>query len=112
MKIAFTSNGIEWDSLIDPRFGRTKYLLSFDDEKGELFHHDNTSVEEMAHGAGPETARKLFELHPDILITGNGPGENAATILEKADIKIFIGAGDKTVKEALDAFKKGELVEI
>ena len=27
MKIAFTTKGTQWDSKIDPRFGRTDYLL-------------------------------------------------------------------------------------
>lgn len=111
MKIAFTSFGTDWDSSIDPRFGRTKYILTFDDEKDELSVLDNTAVEEIAHGAGPETARKLFKLHPDILITGNGPGGNAAMVIEKAGIRVFSGAGDKTVKEALEAFKNDELEE-
>ena len=31
MKIAFTTKGAEWDSKMDPRFGRTEYLLVYDD---------------------------------------------------------------------------------
>ena len=34
MKIAFTSKGTNWDSMIDPRFGRTEFLLVYDEEKG------------------------------------------------------------------------------
>ena len=62
-----------------------------------------------AHGAGPKTAQKLFEFSPDILITGNGPGGNAATVLEKTGVKIFIGAGGMTVKEAFEAYKNNLL---
>lgn len=111
MKIAFTTKGTNWDSMMDPRFGRTEYLLVFDEEKNELIHFDNRTIENEAHGAGPKTAQKLFELQADVLITGNGPGGNAASVLEKAGVKIYIGAGELTVKEALEAYKNSDLNE-
>ena len=109
MKIAFTTEGIEWESKIDPRFGRAEFLLFYNDENNEFLYYDNRKVAEVAHGAGPQTAQKLFDFHPDVLITGNGPGGNAATVLEKSGVKIFIGAGDMTVKQALDAYKNNKL---
>jgi predicted Fe-Mo cluster-binding NifX family protein len=109
MKIAFTTKGRDWDSMMDPRFGRTEFLLLYNDEKNELSHFDNRAIAEVAHGAGPQTAQKIYELHPDILITGNGPGGNAAAVLEKSGIKIYIGAGEMTVREAFDAYKQNKL---
>jgi len=109
MKIAFTTKGTEWDSMMDPRFGRTEFLLIYDEENDEFTHFDNTAIESVAHGAGPQTVQKLFEFNPDVLITGIGPGRNAATVLEKTGIKIYIGAGEMTVKEAFDAYKKDKL---
>jgi predicted Fe-Mo cluster-binding NifX family protein len=109
MNIVFTTKGTEWDSAIDPRFGRTDFFLIYDDEKDELSHFDNRAIEDEAHGAGPKTAQKLFELGADVLITGNGPGGNAASVLEKAGTKIFIGAGQMKVKEAYEAFKNNSL---
>ena len=76
---------------------------------GLFLHFDNRKIAEVAHGAGPQTAQKLFDFHPDVLITGNGPGGNAATVLEKSGVKIFIGAGEMTVKQAYDAYKNDEL---
>jgi len=111
MRIAFTSKGTNWDSMIDPRFGRTEFLLVYDEDKDELLHFDNRAIENEAHGAGPKTAQKLFELKADVLITGNGPGGNAATALEKTGLRIYIGAGDITVRAALEAYKKNDLVE-
>jgi len=108
MKIAFTSKGTTWDSQIDPRFGRTAFFLIFDEEKNELSHYSNLDSIDVAHGAGPKTAQKLFELYPDVLITGNGPGENAAKVIEKTSIRIITGAADLTVKEAYDKYKKNE----
>ena len=61
MKIAFTSKGINWDSMMDPRFGRTEYILVYDDGKKIFNHFDNREIEKDPHGAGPKTAQKLFE---------------------------------------------------
>ena len=109
MKIAFTTKGTEWDSMMDPRFGRTEYIVIYDEEKDELTNVDNRSIESVSHGAGPQTAQKLFDLKPDVLITGNGPGGNAVRVLAQANLKIIVGAGNMTLKEAYNAYKKGEL---
>lgn len=109
MKIAFTTKGTDWESKMDPRFGRAEYLLVFDEENKVFKHYDNREIENQAHGAGPQTAQKLFELKPDVLITGNGPGGNAATILEKMDLKIFIYKDEITVKKAFEDYKNNEL---
>jgi len=109
MKIAFTTKGKEWDSLMDPRFGRTEFILVFNEEQDELIHFDNREVANDAHGAGPKTAQKLFELSPDVLITGNGPGGNAATVLGKTGIVVHTGAIDMTAREAYEAFKNDRL---
>jgi len=109
MKIAFTAKGTTWDSQMDPRFGRTEYILVYDEEKDQFESFDNREIENEAHGAGPKTSQQLFELGAQILITGNGPGGNAATVLEKAGVKTFVGAGEMTVKQAYDAFKNKQL---
>ncbi|MCD4793313.1 MAG: NifB/NifX family molybdenum-iron cluster-binding protein [Bacteroidales bacterium] len=112
MKIAFTTKGTSWDSKMDPRFGRTEYILVFDEISDELIHVDNRDSANDAHGVGPKTAQKLFELKADVLITGNGPGGNAGTVLEKAGMKVYVGAGEMTAKEAYDAYKNNSLIEI
>jgi predicted Fe-Mo cluster-binding NifX family protein len=109
MKIAFTTKGDDWDSEMDPRFGRTPYLLFYDEEKDETFCLDNRDTAEEAHGAGPRTAQRLFDQGPRVLITGNGPGGNAARVLESAGIEVYIGAGEMKAKDALDAYRAGKL---
>jgi len=112
MRIAFTSKGQDWDAQMDPRFGRTDYIFLYDDESEETITENNTEIQNAAHGAGPQTARKLFDLSPDVLVTGNGPGGNAAEVLKKAELKIFTGAQNMSVKEAYAAFKEGSLTAI
>jgi len=109
MKIAFTANGLEWNSKMDPRFGRTEYILVYDEEKKEFTSFDNREIENEAHGAGPKTSQKLFELGAQVLITGNGPGGNAATVLEKAGVNTYVGAGEMTVKQAYEAYQNNQL---
>lgn len=109
MKIAFTTKGTEWESAMDPRFGRTEFIVVYDLETEKLTHLDNRAIEGVAHGAGPQTAQKLYDLKADVLITGNGPGGNAATVLAKSGVEIFIGAGSMSIKEAFEAYKTGKL---
>ncbi len=109
MKIAFTAKGVDWNDAMDSRFGRTEFLVVFDEEKDTLSSFDNRTISSVAHGAGPLTAKQLFDMAPDVLITGNGPGGNAAAALQKSDMKIYVGAGSMSLKEAYDAYKAGNL---
>jgi predicted Fe-Mo cluster-binding NifX family protein len=112
MRIAFTAAGTTWDSLIDSRFGRTEYIIVHDEETQELIVVDNNAVKNEAHGAGIATAKKIFELQPDVLITGHGPGENAANALRHIKVRIFIGAHNMNLRQAYTQYKNGVLKEI
>ena len=112
MKIAFTSKGKDLDSLVDARFGRCEYILVLNDETNEIEIIENSDSSQEAHGAGPKTAKKLFNTNIDVLITGNGPGGNAATVLQKTNLEIYIGAADKTIKDALIAYKENTLQKL
>lgn len=109
MRIALTSTGINWDSKMDPRLGRTDYIVIYDESNGQLEAHENSGSQSQAHGAGTATVQKIANLNIDIIITGNGPGGNASTGLKQLKIPVYINAGDMTVREALDAFKNGKL---
>ncbi len=111
MRIVFTTKGDSWDSEMDPRFGRAPFFLVYDEEKDTLEATENSDITAMAHGAGPKAVEKLFTLNPDVLITGNGPGGNAAMVLGRTEIKVFIGAGSGTAKDALEMYKQGQLNE-
>lgn len=109
MNIVFTTQGTDWDSPIDPRFGRTRYFFVFNEETDDVQTVDNSAIDKEAHGAGPKTSQKLVELGAEVLITGNGPGGNAAAVLKTTGVEIYVGAGEMTVKEALEAYRNGEL---
>ncbi|MEA3418563.1 MAG: NifB/NifX family molybdenum-iron cluster-binding protein [Campylobacterota bacterium] len=109
MKIVFTAKGSGWDSPMDPRFGRMDILVTYDEEKEELVAVPNSETEAMEHGAGLQTAKKVLELNPDVIITGNGPGRKALEILHRSDVRMYVGAGEMSIKEAYEAFKNNEL---
>ena len=109
MKIVFTAKGTDMNAAMDPRFGRTEYFVIFDEDTKNVESFDNRAIEGEAHGAGPKTAQKLVEYEAGVLITGNGPGGNAATALKTTGIEVYVGAGDMTVKEAYEAYKAGSL---
>ncbi len=109
MKIVFTAKGENWDSPMDERFGRMEYLVIYDEDTKVLETVSNSETEAMEHGAGLQTSQKVFELEPDVIITGNGAGKKALDILKRTNIKMYVGAGNMTLEEAYTAFKNNEL---
>jgi len=97
MKIAFTSKGKDWNSEVEPRFGRADYILVYDTETESRECIDNTSIRDVEHGAGPKTAKLILDLKPNVLVTGIGPGGNASRVLDKANVEILTGYGDKPI---------------
>lgn len=112
MKIAFSAEGNNWESMIDPRFGRAKYLLLLDDTNQELKPFDNSANCAEAHGAGPKTAQSLLDIDSEVLITGNGPGRNAETVLRAGGVQVFVGASGMTIKEAYEAYMAASLTKV
>ncbi len=109
MKIVFSAKGDSWDSLVDPRFGRTEMFVVYDEDSKELKVLPNNEAKEKAHGVGLQSSKKILEAGADILITGNGAGEKANDILKNSNIKVYVGAGDMSLKDAYEAYKNGQL---
>lgn len=108
MKIVFTAKGENWESLVDARFGRMEMLVFYDEESDKL-EATKIDTDQMEHGAGLQTAQKVLKLNPDVIITGNGAGNKALDILKRSKVKVYIGAGDMTLKDAYEAYKNGQL---
>lgn len=109
MKIAFTTKEPSWTSPADQRFGRANYFVIYDEETDTTTIIDNKDAAGQAHGAGPLAAGKLAESKPQVLITGNGPGEKAARVLKNMNLEIYLNEGDKPPKESYRSYKRGEL---
>ena len=107
MKVAVTSQGLDLDSLVDPRFGRAKAFILVDTETGEFSVHDNAQNLNAVQGAGIQAARTAADLGVEAVVTGN-MGPKAFAALRAIDVKVYTGASG-TVKEAVEQFKAGQL---
>jgi predicted Fe-Mo cluster-binding NifX family protein len=106
MKFAVTSQGVELNSPIDPRFGRAKYFLVMDTETDETRAVDNTMNLNAAQGAGIQAGRKVIELGVEAVITGH-VGPKAFATLQAGGVSVFTATG--TVANAIEQFEAGGL---
>lgn len=109
MKIVFTTKGNNWDSMMDPRFGRSEMFLVYDDEADTLEEVSNSETLDMQHGVGMQTSKKMINLKADVVLTGNGAGGNALEILKNTGIKLYTGVEGMSVKKAFNEYKNGNL---
>jgi predicted Fe-Mo cluster-binding NifX family protein len=107
MKIAITAMGSDTESLVDPRFGRARYLLILDEAGNVLEVVDNSENLNAMQGAGIKAGKLLADRKVDVLITGYC-GPNAFKLLKAAGISVVAEQSGK-VREALDLFNKHEL---
>ena len=109
MKIAITlenNNGL--DSLLSMHFGQCSYFYIADIENNQV---KNAKViqNQGQHGRGCAAVYELVDQNVTHLIAG-GMGQGALQKCAEAGMKVFSGSG--TVKEALDAFIKGNLEDV
>ena len=109
MIIAVTSEGATTDSKVDPRFGRAKFFLIYNDEYGKWESIDNVQNFQAAQGAGIQAAATVANKNCTVLITGHC-GPNAFRAFSAANIDVYL-CDSGTVKEALEKFKRGELTK-
>ncbi|SFN04205.1 NifB/NifX family molybdenum-iron cluster-binding protein [Thermodesulforhabdus norvegica] len=109
MKIAITSSGDTPDSLLETRFGRAPKFIIYDTESDTYYAIDNSQNLNAPQGAGLQSAQKVAREAVEAVITGHC-GPKAFQVLKSAGIKVCYSQ-DRTVKEAIEAFKSGKLVE-
>lgn len=109
MIIVVTARGKDENSSIDSRFGRCEYFIVYNEEEDSFRTVDNPA-KNAAHGAGVQAAQTVTDLKPDVVITGN-VGPRAFGGLNTAGIPVY-SSGEGTVKEAISAYKEGNLEEV
>ena len=109
MKICITSQGPELTSQTDPRFGRARYFIIYDDQTGEFEAIDNAENVGAAGGAGVQSAQTVVERDCKWVLSGH-IGPRAMSVLSEADVKVAVGA-EGTVQDAIEAFRAGKLTE-
>jgi predicted Fe-Mo cluster-binding NifX family protein len=106
MKICVTATAASLDAQIDPRFGRSSYLVIIDSETMQ-FEAIPNMASGVTGGAGIQAAQTIANKGVKLLITGN-VGPNAFQALSATGIEVVTGAFG-TVREAVEQFKRGEL---
>ena len=106
MKVAASATGKDFDSQIDPRFGRSAYfiIIETDDMSFEAFKNENI---DMNTGAGISSANFVVSKGVKALLTGNC-GPKAMQVFSAAGIDVFTGQTG-TVKNSVENYRKGLL---
>lgn len=108
MKIAVTSQGKTLDSELDPRFGRTAYILIVDTETLEFEAFDNADNKNALKGAGIQAAALISDKNAEVLLTGFC-GPNAFQTLEAAGVKVVSDQAGRVIN-VIQKFKQAKAV--
>lgn len=106
MKAAVSSEGRTLDSQVDQRFGRATCFLLMDTETMAFEAVENGVGE---GGAGIVAAKIVIDAGAEAVLTGNC-GPNAERTLRAGGVRLFTGVSG-TIAEAVESFKRGDLVE-
>ncbi|MBN1385413.1 NifB/NifX family molybdenum-iron cluster-binding protein [Candidatus Woesearchaeota archaeon] len=111
MRIAITCQEDTLDSMIDQRFGRCRYFLIVDIEKGEITRTEAVLNQgaEQGHGAAIKAGEQMGDLKVEKVLTGQ-LGPNATTVLGSLGITAYHASG--TAKEAIKQLINDELETI
>ena len=107
MKVVITSQGVDFSSQIDPRFGRAKYFLLVDTESSEITAVVNNEHINSVQEAWVQATQTVVILGAEAVIAGN-VGPKTLGTLWAAGVCVYTGAKG-TVTEALEQFKAGKL---
>lgn len=106
MKIMIPVDENSTESKICISFGRAPYFLINDTDSNESKYIENTAADSQG-GAGIKAAQIIVDNEAEILITPRC-GQNAADVLNAANIKIFKSISD-SVQDNINNFLSGKL---
>jgi predicted Fe-Mo cluster-binding NifX family protein len=100
MKVAITSNGDSFDSLIDSRFGRCHYFVVYDTESKSSEFIPNPNIN-AAEGAGPASVQLLAEKKVEKIISGEF-GVKIKSLLDSLKIQMIVIKESLTIREIIN----------
>ena len=107
MKIILTTIQPNLEAELDPRFGRSAYLLVVDPHTMEWQAEVNTGAG-AGGGAGVHAAQLVSKLQAKAVISGHF-GPNAYDALCAAEVKMYQFGDCRTAKEAISDYLEGKL---
>lgn len=102
MKIAVSTLGKNENSLLDPKFGRAHGFIIYDTDDESYKYYANDENIQLAQGAGIKTGSFVADLGVKVVVSGHF-GPKAASVLERAKIKMVSGEEGKTVKQIISS---------
>ncbi len=108
MKIAISCKGKDLNSDLDPRFGRAGGFIIYDTETDSYEYLSNEENLYANQGAGVQTAQKVANSGAQAVISGH-IGPKAFSALKSGNIEIYLSDQNRTVQEAVSAFRDGHL---
>jgi predicted Fe-Mo cluster-binding NifX family protein len=110
MRIILSTASPSLDSDIDPRFGRSAYLLAVDTETLQWQAHPNPGVH-ASGGAGSQAAQFVAAQKAEAVISGDF-GPNAFAALQAAGISMYLYGQARKAQEAIERFQTGQLQQV
>jgi predicted Fe-Mo cluster-binding NifX family protein len=106
MQVAVSAHGEGLDAPASPVFGRCPAFVFVDTETWAARSVPNPAVA-AGGGAGVQAAQFVVQQGAEAVITGN-VGPNAFQVFQAAGVPVYLSPGG-TVRQAVEAFKRGEL---
>ena len=110
MKICISAQHPTPESPVDPRFGRARCFMVYDEQDDTWSIVDNVQNLEAAQGAGIQSAATVVNAGCNVLISGHC-GPKAFAALARAGVMVHTVTGG-TVREAVTLLKNGLLPQI
>ncbi len=107
MIIAVSSQGQDLNAPLDPRFGRAAHFILYDTASDKYEVLDNQTNLNASQGAGIQAAHAVSRGKAGAVITGHC-GPKAFFALQAGGIAVYL-CKEKTVEEAIRAYKEGSL---
>jgi len=111
MKIAVCTQGIDRESQVDVRFGRSAYFAVYDDVSDNWSFIANDQNLQAAQGAGLQAAQSVLDADVEVLIAVNvGPKAIAAMLAQ--NVAVYKVATNVTALQALQQYKDQKLQKL
>lgn len=110
MLVAFSTDGVDLDSLLDSRFGRCRNLIVLDSSSSDFKVVENAQNLNAAQGAGIQSAQNVIASGAQALVTGHC-GPKAFKVLQAAGVSIYLGE-EKSIRSLLEDFRNGNLEQL
>jgi predicted Fe-Mo cluster-binding NifX family protein len=110
MKVAFSTEGLNLEAILDSRFGRCARFLVLDSENGSFTLVENSQNLNATQGAGIQSAQNVIESGAQALVTGHC-GPKAFKVLHAAGIPIYL-AESEPIRELIHSFEQGTLSQL